>query len=385
MSDERTGRELTPQGQDRKVEPLPERSASVERFSAGVQAHTVGLTEERAAAIVRQSGNARNIAFLATLVLVLFVPVYWFYELGVPVAGIEGRQEREGDAQYVTDVSRGYALYLANCARCHGEDGEGGIGPALNDQAKLYNTVREDGLPGTGHLNPNYLESVLREGGRYVCGDPNSVMPAWLAPRGPLNYRQVEELIAYLTASTETTFEYHPEHQEVGASQPPPAEHTGWRDPDYSPEPGATPVPACWRPYSNPAFPQSGGGGGESAAPIESPGTAEQPRAVTVIETAQVTIESEEGERLTDIQVKAGEVVEFTVTNEAGFPHNFYIGPPDQLKANAVADLPGVPDFNEGAKTFTYEVPADAEGTLEFACTVPGHYDSMHGTLTIQE
>ena len=51
----------------------------------------MGLTEERAAQIVKQSGNARNIAFLAFLLLAVFIPVYWFYALGVPALGISGR------------------------------------------------------------------------------------------------------------------------------------------------------------------------------------------------------------------------------------------------------------------------------------------------------
>ena len=68
-------------------------------------------------------------------------------------------------------------------------NGEGGVGPPLNDQAKLYNAVTADGGSGTGHLNPNYIHKVLEVGGRYVCGDAKSLMPAWLAPDGPLNYR----------------------------------------------------------------------------------------------------------------------------------------------------------------------------------------------------
>src|SRR3990172_10794966 len=148
MSDERTGRGLVPRpdepaGAVTPREPaLPAPSSEVgERFAAGEQAHTVGLTEERAAQIVRQSGNARMVAFLGALVLVLFIPLYWLYDIGL--LGIPGRLQSEAEQQYVTDVSRGYALFLANCARCHGNSGEGGIGPPLNDQAKLYNRSEE--------------------------------------------------------------------------------------------------------------------------------------------------------------------------------------------------------------------------------------------------
>jgi len=395
MSDDRTGRELTPRPDDVQITPVPERPAGIERFSSGDQTHTVGLTEERAAQVVRQSGNARSISILAVLVLALFIPIYWFYDIGIPALGAEGRLEAEADVQYVTDVSRGYALYLANCARCHGENGEGGIGPALNDQAKLYKALTPDGLPGTGHLNPVYLQRVLEVGGRYVCGDPKSLMPAWLAPAGSLNYREVEELIDFLTASSEIEFEYDPaahgaegedveggpEGDEVG-----PVVVTGWRELEYEPEPGAPTPPACWQ---NPSGQIGGGGGGgePSAAPVESPGTADAPREVALEETANLQIIDSQGTQLNALTVVPGETLTFEVTNTAGLEHNFFIGPADALESDATADLPGIPTFTEGTETFEWQVPEDApalEG-LQFACTVRGHYEPMHGDLVVQE
>src|SRR4029079_2229744 len=93
MSEDRQGRELTPREPgpeegDSALAPVPEAdSRGVERFSAGPKAHMVGLTEVRGAEIVRQSGNARNVVFLAVLVISLFIPVYWFYENGIPAIG----------------------------------------------------------------------------------------------------------------------------------------------------------------------------------------------------------------------------------------------------------------------------------------------------------
>ena len=169
MSDDRTGRELTPRPEEEPSAVTPREaglpaSAPAERFSAGQQAHTVGLTEERAAQIVRSSSNARFVAFLLVLLVVIFIPIYWLFENGLSVVGVEGRLETEADRQYITDVSRGYALFLANCARCHGEQGQGGIGPPLNDQGKLYQAV--NGSPphytaGKGHLSIDYITSVL--------------------------------------------------------------------------------------------------------------------------------------------------------------------------------------------------------------------------------
>lgn len=382
MSDQRTGRELTPRDDDAAIEPIPSGDQlDVERFSAGPRAHTVGLTEERAAQVIKQSGGARNVAFLAVLLIALFIPVYWFYDLGITALGMDGRMEKTKETQYVTDVSRGYDLYLNNCATCHGENGEGGIGPPLNNQEKLYNSLTDDGRPGTGHFNPTYLMRVLEVGGRYVCGDANSLMPAWLNPAGPLNYRQVEELIAFLLASSETEFEWPPEGAHVTGE----AEHrtlVGWRDPDWEPAPGAPTPPACWR---NPSG-QIGGSapttGGPDAPSIDEPGTAEAPRVVPLQANAALQFTDPDGVVLTNIPVKAGEVVRFEVDNTAGYSHNFLIGTDDALLADDRANLVGIPDWESGVQTFEWTVPT--EGELKFGCTVPGHYALMQGTFSIE-
>jgi mono/diheme cytochrome c family protein/uncharacterized cupredoxin-like copper-binding protein len=386
MSEDRTGRELTPRPEEEPSAVTPREAglpttAPQARFFAGEQAHTVGLTEERAAQIVRSSGNARQIAFLLTLLVVLFIPIYWLYDIGLPVIGFGGRLESEADKQYVTDVSRGYALFLANCARCHGDQGQGGIGPPLNDQGKLYQAVTGDAPnynPGKGHLNPDYIKSVLTEGGRYVCGDPRSVMPAWLQPKGPLNYREVNEIIAFIVASNQTSWVYQPTSESVDTTPPPPVNVSGWRDPNYTPAPGATPVPDCWR---NPSGVIGGAtGGSPSPAAVSSPGTAANPRVIPVVETATLSITDTNGTPLSQIAVVPGETVQFQVTNNAGFSHDFYIGGADQLQGNAVAGLPGVPEFSTGTQNFTWTVPTTLT-SLQFACTVPGHYSTMHGDL----
>ncbi len=125
------------------VEPAP-----VERFTSPPQARAFELTPERAAQVVRQTSNARWVGFLVVVVVALFVAVYWFYELG-PLGISKPRLDAEADAQQVTAVERGYNLFEANCARCHGTQGEGGVGPALNRQDKLF-----------AHLNANYLRTV---------------------------------------------------------------------------------------------------------------------------------------------------------------------------------------------------------------------------------
>jgi uncharacterized cupredoxin-like copper-binding protein/mono/diheme cytochrome c family protein len=397
MSDETGGSQLAPR-ESEDVEPgtsaltpaPPGERREVERFSAGPRAHAVGLTEERSAQIVRQSGNARSVVFLAILLIAIFIPVYWFYENGIPALGTDGRLQKEAEIQYVTDVARGYELYIANCARCHGEDGQGGIGPPLNDQAKLYNALTADRQAGTGHLNPNYIENVLTVGGRYVCGDPDSLMAAWMEPNGPLNYRQVDELIAWLTASQEVVFEYDPAaHGEAAAAaeaHPSPVAVAGWRDPAWQPAPGATPPPACWR---NP----SGVIGGSAPAPTPAPvepgvtpapidgGTADAPRVIKLVAAPDLHFKDEAGNVVTQIEVAAGETITFEIDNVSGFEHNFWIGTPDQLSVPSATTDVGLPAWTSGVQTLTWTVSGDG---LQFACTVPGHYSTMNADIVVQ-
>lgn len=213
-------------------------SRSVERFTAPRQTRAIGgLTSERAAKIVRQTGDARWVAFLGMVIVALFVIVYYFYELGVPIINTTPRLEAQDQLQQVTAVERGYNLYQANCAQCHGAKGQGGVGPVLNDQSKLF-----------AHLSEQYIETVLEVGGRYVCGNPKSLMPVWAEPIGPLNYIQIEDLIAFIRAPS--TQEYQRRDPELNEPVLGPdgkvLTFKGWRDVSFRPDPSASPVPDCY-------------------------------------------------------------------------------------------------------------------------------------------
>jgi len=156
---------------------VPQGQLTADRFTAvpSIRA-TAGLTPARSASIVRQSSAARWVGFLTVIFVSLFIVGYWFYELGAPLGLSTPRLAAEASAQTVTDVERGYNLFEANCARCHGPNGLGPnepdaatvgyIGPQLNAQEKLFS-----------HLSEAYLRNVLTVGGRYVCGNANSQMP----------------------------------------------------------------------------------------------------------------------------------------------------------------------------------------------------------------
>jgi len=83
------------------------------------------------------------------------------------------------------------------------------------------------------------------------------------------------------------------------------------------------------------------------------------------------------------LAVMEGATITFRISNEAGLEHNFYIGPPDALAANQTSGLVGVPTNTEGVQEFQYTVTPET-ASLQFACTVPGHYPLMNGTFVLE-
>jgi plastocyanin/mono/diheme cytochrome c family protein len=344
---------------------------SAERFTAAPPIKAIdGLTPERSAGIVRQSSSARWVGFLTVCFVTLFIVGYWFYELGAPLGISEPRLAQEIEAQQVTSVERGYNVYQANCARCHGPNGLGPlepdaaqaayIGPTLNSQEKLF-----------VHLNDAYLRNVLTVGGRYVCGNPLSAMPVWSDksnPPGPLNYRQIDELVSFLRATNEHTYIVKDPSLNEPVIDPKTGEEktfTGWSDPSYKPAPGATPYPDC---YLNALT-----GAGSSGAPAASI----DPNAPVV------TVTAPSGAATTGFDPKALDAkadTAFTLVfdnQDATAPHNVVIKDSSASKVSMGDTAPFT-----GPKKVSYAVPALTAGAYAFLCEV--HPSTMTGTLTVK-
>lgn len=91
------------------------------------------------------------------------------------------RIEADLSADHEAVVASGRQLYSQNCAACHGDNGEGGVGPALNSHDLLTLTVDEA------------LFSLTR------TGIPGTTMPAWgQAFGGPFTDEQLSQLVAYI-------------------------------------------------------------------------------------------------------------------------------------------------------------------------------------------
>ena len=356
MTDQ-TGR----QPEERLPAPRPS-SAPVpaERFSAPASAHRNDLTPERAAKIVRQSASARWVGFLAVTIVGLFVIGYYFYELGLPGGLSQPRLEAELEAQQVLSVERGYNIYQANCAQCHGVTGEGGQGPTLNRQDKLF-----------AHLNAEYLANILVAGGRLACGTANSKMPIWSNegnPAGPLNYKQVEDLIAYIRAQKGHEYRvldpglFEPVIDPVTGKE---VTFEGWVDPAYKPEPGATPYPACWSDeFGAPAATSAPTGSGGPAA------TTPPAPAGTVLKVVAAAIKFD----VKELSAPADAAFQIEFDNQdAGIPHNIEI-----KDAGGKTVFKG--EIFNGAAVKTNDVPALGAGNYTFICTV---HPNMAGTLKV--
>ena len=338
----------------------PSEPAPVERFSAPPSAHAGDLSPERAASIVRQSSSARWVGFIAVVVVVLFTIAYYFYEVGLPLGMSTPRLSAQARTDQVTAVERGYNLYQANCARCHGPNGkgtaEGYSAPPLNDAMKLY-----------VHLNPQYLKNVLTVGGRYVCGNPKSAMPVWSNTNGgALNYQQIEELIAYLRApmidADGKEIDYivkNPDLNEpIIGPDGKPLTFKGWVDPKFRPAPDATLVPDCYL-----------GTAGQSTGPA-----ATLPPDAVVLKLAAAQIAYDK----TAFDVPAGKAfgIEFSNKDVAGVLHDVDIRKQD---GTVLQNMPTV----DGGATTTYVYQPLEAGTYVFLCSVHP-IPAMTGTLTVK-
>ena len=194
-------------------------------------------------------------------------------------------------------------------------------------------------------------------------------MPVWAdtgKPPGPLNYRQIDELVAFLMATNEQTYTVRDEHLLDPKVDPVTGKvmtFTGWRDPDYKPAPGATPYPGLLEGRRV----ISGGGG--SAAPSrrrvdrpECPGRHGHRSRTSRFDPTELT-------------APAGTAFTFSFDNQdAGDPARR----PGQGRVGHGRVQDGV---FPGAAKRDYPVPALAAGSYPFACSV---HPNMTGTLTAE-
>ncbi len=115
------------------------------------------------------------VAFGLTLAILAAFQVYLLREPG-RIAGVLSADKSQA-------VQAGGVLFDKNCAPCHGSQGEGDIGPALNDKTFLASTADDT------------IFSVISS------GIPDTQMPAWnQAHGGPFTDDSVSQLVAFIRA-----------------------------------------------------------------------------------------------------------------------------------------------------------------------------------------
>lgn len=84
-------------------------------------------------------------------------------------------------ADQAEQITRGQQLFADNCVSCHGKNGEGDIGPALNSKKFLQTT------------DDNVIFSLIGS------GVPGTGMPSWAqANGGPFTDEQIHDLVGFI-------------------------------------------------------------------------------------------------------------------------------------------------------------------------------------------
>jgi mono/diheme cytochrome c family protein/plastocyanin len=119
-----------------------------------------------------------NVMIILMFLLLIVLGVYALFD---PI-----REQQAAATQTDLLGQRGAALYVANCRPCHGDVGQGRIGPALNrpdlrDPAKLAQ-------------NQAFVMDTIE------CGRVGTLMPTWGQQfGGPLDDEQVRDLVTLIT------------------------------------------------------------------------------------------------------------------------------------------------------------------------------------------
>lgn len=126
----------------------------------------------------------KQIGLMVSLMFIMVASCAAYSVIDLPI-----RAQDQKEWHFKESVHRGALLYANNCRTCHGIRGEGFVGPAVN-------------TPNFKNQDPLILaqnKAMIRR--TLQCGRAGTLMPAWLNTNGgPLNARQIEHLVNFLTA-----------------------------------------------------------------------------------------------------------------------------------------------------------------------------------------
>jgi mono/diheme cytochrome c family protein/plastocyanin len=250
-------------------------------------------------------------------------------------------------------IARGQQLFAANCAVCHGNHGQGGVGLPLNVAANRPTSDAQ------ATQRTEYLTRTISN------GRPGTFMPAWaLANNGPLNDEQIGALVDMIEYGDWTQTQAVVDAYQAKNGTPPPPTNPAINTGGVGGNPALATVGPIPSGVQNPnAAPPAIGG--SPAAGSSAPAT---------IIGDGLTINATEKDfsiSLDTSLVKAGTVT-FHIKNDGPSPHNISI---KELNMTSETFDPGKGgDFKVDLKDGTYTV----------ICAVPGHEQlGMHVTLKV--
>lgn len=126
-----------------------------------------------------------------SIVLLLTLVVYFFIDIN------RGTATKQLDIQIGQEAGR--HVYAQYCIQCHGPQGEGCIGPALNREA--WRPFLANGDKNTGYdeaAKDTVIKKTIERGRN--SNQPGVQMPAWSVREGSgsLNDEQIEDVIAFI-------------------------------------------------------------------------------------------------------------------------------------------------------------------------------------------
>jgi mono/diheme cytochrome c family protein len=156
----------------------------------------------------------KTLGVLLVTVMAAFSALYWITDGPRRESmGVEHEEELAELGEVVfsdSDTEPG----AAGCARCHGDEGEGG--PIPNDpDGQMAPSLHTRNLADKIKVNSNYVHLVVSYGGVVASGNVRSKMPAWsYEVGGPLNEQQLEAVVTLVEGWAEEAAANAPEEVE---------------------------------------------------------------------------------------------------------------------------------------------------------------------------
>ena len=286
-----------------------------------------------------------NAMIALMLLLLLLMGIYTIWD--------PFRAEATADRTQLEIEERAAHTFARNCRSCHGNAGEGRIGPALDPEVRARNPeLRNFADPAALQENQHIISDTLR------CGRIGTLMPPWaLDQGGSLIDEQIRQLTFLITSPTEHAWEHVAEvSAEENETVPLPeiSEITAGAVPT-----GATNYVCGQRAPEQP----------EETGPVE-------------VKTDWDLIATDNKFNVTRMGIPANTSVTVDLQNNGAALHNWHVQNVQGANGQQIIIGPP-PTFLAGGQNGSLTFTIATAGTYNFICDV--HPVDMKGTLVVEE